>query len=75
MRGIIGWEAKVITEIIIFETIWLLMVWSHSYCMCTEPGFIPKNYKYQTEKLPAKFREAIGPNGRTDIELGKRAEN
>lgn len=48
-------------ELIVFETLWLMMVWSHTYCMCTEPGFIPRNYRYNIDKLPPHFKDIISP--------------
>ena len=53
------WSVGPLTEFIVFETLWTFMFWSHTYCMCTEPGFIPKNYRYNNEKLPHHFKLVI----------------
>lgn len=34
----------VFIELIIFEVLWVMMIWSHSYTMCNEPGYIPKDF-------------------------------
>lgn len=49
----------VVLEILIFEILFFMMFWSHSYTMCHDPGFIPKKYSYQQEKLPPKFKTLI----------------
>lgn len=49
-------------ELVVFEVLWTFMFWSHTYCMCTEPGFIPTNYRYNQEKLPIKFKAVINPS-------------
>ena len=61
MRGYSEVTVGVVAELLVFELLWFLMLWSHTYCMTTEPGFIPKNYRYQLEKLPNKFKEVISP--------------
>lgn len=45
-----------IIEMIIFEFFWLMMFWSHTYTMCSEPGYIPINFRYALDKLPAVFQ-------------------
>ena len=35
------------------------MVWSHVYTMCTQPGFVPMNYRYKIELLPTQFHKAL----------------
>ena len=50
------------------------MVWSHCYCMTSEPGFIPINYKYNVTKLPSPFSDVIAPDcsrGGKDVEMQK----
>ncbi len=49
-------QAEVIIELVVFETLWIFMVWSHSMTMCSEPGFIPINYQYEANKLPDKYK-------------------
>jgi hypothetical protein len=36
------------------------MLWCHSYTMLTEPGYIPKDYKYNIDTLPAQYRTLLG---------------
>lgn len=55
------WSTVATTELVVFETLWTFMFWSHTYCMCTEPGFIPHNYRYDNDKLPYHFKLVICP--------------
>jgi hypothetical protein len=60
--GGVEWSAGPITEITVFELLWTFMFWSHTYCMCTDPGFIPVNYRYDVQKLPTNFKQVISPD-------------
>ena len=56
ITGIVPVNVGDVIELIIFELLWIMMFWSHSSTMCRDPGFIPKNYYYDTGKLPEKFQ-------------------
>lgn len=43
-------------ELAIYSFFWFMMVLSHMATMCRDPGFIPRGYNYQTEKMPASLR-------------------
>jgi len=51
--------AGVVIEIIVFEFLWVMMLFSHTYTMVCEPGYVPKGYKYRHEHLPAKYRNLL----------------
>ncbi len=55
--GNVAPNAGMVIESMVFETIWLLMVWCHSYTMFVQPGYIPLNYRYLNEKLPEQFKQ------------------
>ena len=44
------------------------MLWSHTYTMCSEPGYIPLNYEYDKSKLPDAFKQLFGAEHQNDIE-------
>lgn len=46
----------VVFELLLFEALWFMMLWSHTATMCIEPGYIPKSYSYSQERLPNTFR-------------------
>ena len=48
-----------LVELFFYEVCSFMMVWSHLATMCVQPGFIPRNYKYQDEKLPISFKIAL----------------
>lgn len=58
--GYVSLKAGAIIELIVFETLWCFMFWCHSYTMLTEPGYIPKDYKYNIDTLPAQYRTLLG---------------
>ena len=41
-----GVIVSVVVELLIFESLWFMMLWSHQATMCRDPGFIPKRYSY-----------------------------
>ena len=45
-----------VIEFIFIEIFYILMIWSHLYTMCTDPGFIPKGYRYREDLLPVKYK-------------------
>ena len=66
--GHIPLGAGAIIELIVFETLWGFMLWCHSYTMLTEPGYVPKDYKYNIETLPKQYRSLLG---QPDAEQGQ----
>lgn len=54
--GQVDLQVSVAIECVVFELLWVLMVWSHSYTMCNEPGYIPLNYRYDSDKVPDQFK-------------------
>jgi len=44
-----------VIELVIFEILWVMMVWSHCATMMRDPGFIPKRYEYDVTKTPKAF--------------------
>ena len=49
----------VIVVWIIYEILQFMMFWSHLYTMTTDPGIIPRDYRYKNELLPDKFKTKI----------------
>ena len=47
---------RIIIEWIIYEIFSFMMWWSHVSTMCTDPGFIPFRYKYNTDYLTKPFK-------------------
>ena len=50
-----GLAYLVLGELILYELFSFMMLWSHLATMCTDPGFIPFNYKYKTGALGKPF--------------------
>lgn len=50
-------NAGTVFEMIIFQSLWLMMLWSHTYTMCSEPGYIPFNYEYDRARLPEPYKQ------------------
>jgi len=46
---------SMVIELVIFEILWVMMVWSHCATMMKDPGFIPKRYEYDVTKTPKAF--------------------
>jgi hypothetical protein len=44
-----------ICEMIVFQLLYLLMIWSHLYTMLADPGKITKGYRYREDLLPLKY--------------------
>jgi hypothetical protein len=44
-----------VVELLVFEFLWIMMLWSHIYTMTHEPGFIPKRNNYDPLKLAPIF--------------------
>ena len=42
-------------EYLSYCIVWLLMVFSHVFTMCVDPGFIPLSYEYKEHVLAAPF--------------------
>ena len=53
----IGTESETdrIIEYVCYSTCWSLMLFSHIFTMCIDPGFIPKNYQYKDDNLTPPF--------------------
>ena len=46
---------RVIIETCFYELFSFMMIWSHLATMCTDPGFIPFHYRYNTNVLTKPF--------------------
>ena len=47
---------KIIIEFVFYTVFAFMMWWSHISTMCTDPGFIPFHYRYNTDSLTKPFR-------------------
>lgn len=57
--GVKYFPAGNLIELIFYELCSFFMVWSHLATMCVQPGFIPRNYTYNDEKLPISYKIAL----------------
>ena len=51
--------ALMVLELVVFEFLWFMMVWSHIYTMTHQPGFIPKRHTYVNAKLTPIFQAFV----------------
>ena len=50
-------ETRATIEYLSYSACWLLMVGSHVFTMCVDPGFIPYDYEYKEHVLAAPFKK------------------
>ena len=49
-----------IPELVAYELVILLVLWSHLKCMLSSPGYVPKDYtKYKQELLPERCSQVL----------------
>jgi len=48
-------QSSILIEYACYAFFWSMMVLSHIFTMCVDPGFIPKDYQYKEEILAAPF--------------------
>mmetsp|Transcript_3843 Transcript_3843/g.4453 ORF Transcript_3843/g.4453 Transcript_3843/m.4453 type:complete len:158 (+) Transcript_3843:50-523(+) len=49
-------ETDALIEYLCYSVCWLLMLGSHVFTMCVDPGFIPFDYEYKEGILAAPFK-------------------